>query len=89
MLEAKEEERQKRGRVGWVKIREETRILRDVYRSVKSIEGKQQDGKDKEREVGRESNEQKRKEWAEIKEKREASEWKLRQQAAVHHITKM
>lgn len=79
MLAAKEE---KRGRVGWVKIREETRILRDVYRSVKSIEEKRQDGKDKEREVGRESNEQKRKEWAEIEEK-------LRQQATVHHITKM
>lgn len=45
-----------------MKIREETRILRHIYRSVKSIEGKRQDGKDKEREVGRESNEQKRKE---------------------------
>lgn len=47
-------------------IRQEVRILRDVCGSVKSIEGKRQEGKT-EGKVGREINEDRRKEWTEIR----------------------
>lgn len=40
VLEAKKEKRGKKGGHGEVKIREEVRILRDIYRSVNIIERK-------------------------------------------------
>lgn len=65
VLEAKEqtEEKEEGG------IRQEVRILGDVCGSVKSIEGKRQEGKT-EGKVGRESNEHRRKEWTEIRKEK-------------------